>query len=129
MTHYHNNAPNNTLIALPLYCRKEEVPELASLQAESFYEPLPVGALNGFLQYSFQASLPCWISAAAIQSPFFLTDPAAGLLTSKAWPRPIEQGCTATSRPSAAATVLYMKQASYERRRPSWLLPASDVPA
>jgi len=35
--------------------RKEEVPELASLQAESFYEPLPVGALNGFLQYSFQA--------------------------------------------------------------------------
>ena len=36
--------------------RREEVPELAALQAECFYEPLPVGPLNKLLQFSFQVS-------------------------------------------------------------------------
>lgn len=35
--------------------RDVEVAELAALQAENFYEPLPVGPLNKLLQYSFQA--------------------------------------------------------------------------
>lgn len=35
--------------------RHEEVPQLAALQAEAFYEPLPIGCLNRFLLSSFQA--------------------------------------------------------------------------